>query len=110
MAMDGRPIYAQNETFDLPIQGYVSDIRTGIQGIQGIPGEKGATGDVGPIGPAGAAGYSPVKGVDYFTAADQAAWFNPLGTRLDAAESAITSITTQLGTLNDQLEGALNGN
>lgn len=26
---------AQNETFDLPIQGYVSDVRTGIQGIQG---------------------------------------------------------------------------
>jgi hypothetical protein len=26
---------AQNEIFDLPIQGYVSDIRTGIQGIQG---------------------------------------------------------------------------
>lgn len=26
---------AENETFDLPIQGYVSDIRTGIQGIQG---------------------------------------------------------------------------
>lgn len=26
---------AKNETFDLPIQGYISDIRTGIQGIQG---------------------------------------------------------------------------
>lgn len=26
---------AKNDTFDLPIQGYVSDIRTGIQGIQG---------------------------------------------------------------------------
>lgn len=26
---------SENETFDLPIQGYVSDIRTGIQGIQG---------------------------------------------------------------------------
>ena len=26
---------AENEIFDLPIQGYVSDIRTGIQGIQG---------------------------------------------------------------------------
>lgn len=26
---------SNNETFDLPIQGYISDIRTGIQGIQG---------------------------------------------------------------------------
>jgi hypothetical protein len=26
---------SENETFDLPIQGYVSDVRTGIQGIQG---------------------------------------------------------------------------
>jgi len=82
----------------------------GDPGIQGPKGDKGDPGDVGPIGPAGAAGYSPVKGVDYFTEVDKAAWFDPLGTRLGAAESAITSITIQLGTLNNQLEGALNGN
>lgn len=37
----------------------------GQQGIQGIQGEKG---EQGPIGPAGAA---PVKGTDYWTAADK---------------------------------------
>lgn len=96
---------AKGDKGDPGIQGPI-----GQQGIQGIPGEKGETGDVGSIGPAGAAGYSPVKGVDYFTEADQAAWFDPLETRLDTAEANIVAITTQLGTLNDQLEGALNGN
>ena len=38
---------------------------TGEQGIQGIPGEKGEKGDTG------ADGYTPVKGVDYFTADDK---------------------------------------
>lgn len=61
---------------------------TGEQGPQGIQGEKGDTGEQGPIGetgpkgdkgdkgdtgdtgPAGANGYTPVRGVDYWTAED----------------------------------------
>lgn len=42
-------------------------------GPQGIQGEKGDTGEQGPIGetgPAGADGYTPVRGVDYWTAED----------------------------------------
>ena len=39
-----------------------------IQGIQGPQGEKGEKGDTGP---AGANGYTPVRGTDYWTAADQ---------------------------------------
>ncbi len=41
----------------------------GEQGIQGIPGEKGDKGDKGETG---LAGKTPVKGTDYFTAADKA--------------------------------------
>lgn len=43
----------------------------GIQGIQGVQGIQGETGPQGPAGPAGADGYTPVKGTDYWTAADK---------------------------------------
>lgn len=41
---------------------------TGEQGPQGPKGDKGEKGDTGP---AGANGYTPVRGTDYWTAADQ---------------------------------------
>ena len=56
---------------------------TGPQGVQGIQGPQGETGPQGPKGdkgdtgatgaqgPAGANGYTPVRGTDYWTAADQ---------------------------------------
>ena len=44
---------------------------TGPQGPQGIQGPKGEKGDTGDTGPAGANGYTPVRGTDYWTAADQ---------------------------------------
>jgi len=47
----------------------------GIQGIQGEPGAKGDKGDTGATGAAGANGkdgYSPIRGTDYWTAADKA--------------------------------------
>ena len=44
----------------------------GDTGAQGIQGEKGDKGDTGAQGEPGADGYTPVKGVDYFTAADKA--------------------------------------
>ena len=43
----------------------------GIQGDIGPQGEKGEKGDTGDTGPAGANGYTPVRGTDYWTAADQ---------------------------------------
>lgn len=55
---------------------------TGAAGAQGEKGDKGDTGATGPqgergdkgdTGAAGAAGYTPVRGVDYWTAADKAA-------------------------------------
>ena len=45
---------------------------TGATGPQGPKGETGATGPQGPKGETGAAGYTPVRGTDYWTAADQA--------------------------------------
>lgn len=43
----------------------------GDTGEQGPKGEKGNTGATGAQGPAGANGYTPVRGTDYWTAADQ---------------------------------------
>ena len=54
----------------------------GPKGDKGDTGEKGETGATGPAGPAGADGASgkdgktPVKGTDYFTAADKAELVN----------------------------------
>ena len=45
---------------------------TGPQGPQGETGPAGATGATGATGPAGADGHTPVKGTDYWTAADKA--------------------------------------
>lgn len=45
---------------------------TGLQGPPGEKGDKGDKGDTGPQGVPGADGHTPVKGVDYFTASDQA--------------------------------------
>ena len=44
---------------------------TGPEGPQGPKGEPGAKGDPGATGPQGPAGHTPVKGTDYFTAADK---------------------------------------
>lgn len=54
---------------------------TGPQGPQGIQGETGAT------GPAGADGYTPVRGTDYWTSADQTAIISAVLAALPAAES-----------------------
>lgn len=49
----------------------------GVQGIQGPQGEQGPAGETGPAGEQGprgeqgAAGYTPVRGTDYWTAADK---------------------------------------
>ena len=43
----------------------------GPQGVQGPQGAQGVQGSTGPAGPAGSNGYTPVKGVDYFTAEDK---------------------------------------
>lgn len=49
---------------------------TGPEGPQGPKGEQGAKGDTGATGPQGPAGKTPVKGTDYWTAADQTSMVN----------------------------------
>ena len=44
----------------------------GATGAQGPKGDKGDKGDTGATGAAGADGHTPVKGTDYWTAADKA--------------------------------------
>lgn len=46
----------------------------GEPGAQGIQGEVGPVGPTGPVGPQGEPGYTPVEGVDYFTAEEQSAF------------------------------------
>ena len=48
----------------------------GPQGVQGETGPAGPTGPQGETGPAGPAGYTPVRGTDYWTEADQEAIVN----------------------------------
>lgn len=43
---------------------------TGERGAQGEPGPKGDKGEPGAKGDKGDAGYTPVRGTDYWTAAD----------------------------------------
>ena len=48
----------------------------GPQGVQGPQGERGEKGETGATGPQGPAGHTPVKGTDYWTAADQTSMVN----------------------------------
>ena len=48
----------------------------GPEGPQGPMGEQGPQGEPGATGPQGPAGHTPVKGTDYWTAADQTSMVN----------------------------------
>ncbi len=54
----------------------------GPQGPPGVAGPQGPKGDIGPTGPQGAAGKTPVKGVDYFTEADESEFSQAVETSL----------------------------
>ena len=56
----------------------------GADGAQGIQGPKGEDGAAGAKGDDGDDGYTPVKGTDYWTAADQAAIVSDATTALEA--------------------------
>ena len=63
---------------------------TGAKGDKGEKGDTGATGATGPQGPAGNDGYTPVKGTDYWTAADKSSIVQDVLAELyNAAQEAI---------------------
>lgn len=67
------------------------DGRDGEDGQPGQPGQQGPAGkdgSPGAQGPAGNDGYTPVKGVDYYTAADKAEMVQAVLDALPAAEGA----------------------
>ena len=78
------PAGPQGEKGDTGAQGPAGD--TGPQGPAGPKGEKGDTGARGATGPAGADGHTPIKGTDYFTAADKEELVNAVLSALPAAE------------------------
>ena len=59
----------KGEKGDTGAQGPKGD--TGATGATGPQGPKGDKGDTGPQGPKGDTGHTPVKGTDYWTAADK---------------------------------------
>ena len=54
--------------------------------VYDIPAIRGAQGPQGPQGETGPAGYTPVRGTDYWTAADQQAIVDAVLAALPAAE------------------------
>lgn len=68
---DNAKVYLKSDT----AYSFIVDL-SGSQGIQGPAGPQGIQGVQGEKGADGAAGKTPVKGTDYFTAAEQTAMIN----------------------------------
>ena len=96
-----------------------------IKGPKGDTGASGADGAPGAKGDPGEAGYTPIKGTDYWTAADKAeieseleAWAGQQG-YITAVDSALSStsenpvqnkvIYAQLGDISAALDNIING-
>lgn len=87
---------------------------TGPTGATGPAGPTGATGPAGPAGPTGATGRTPVKGVDFWTDADQesivqdviAALGTPVFGRVDAENNIILTGALADGTYTLKYEDA----
>ena len=72
---------------------YSSGSLRGPQGVKGEPGAKGETGAAGATGPEGPAGKTPVKGEDYWTAADQTSMVNDVLAALPTADQLVVKLT-----------------
>lgn len=70
-------------TIDGDIVTFIFDNLKGEQGIQGIQGEQGLQGIQGPVG---ADGATPVRGTDYWTAADKQEIINEVLAAIPSSE------------------------
>ena len=68
----------------------------GETGAQGLQGPKGDTGVQGPKGEPGTNGTTPVKGVDYWTAADQTSIINQLKSATFSFDSSTGALSITL--------------
>lgn len=68
----------------------------GPKGDKGDPGETGAQGPQGPQGEPGTNGTTPVKGVDYWTAADQTSIINQLKSATFSFDSSTGALSITL--------------
>lgn len=68
----------------------------GLKGDKGDPGETGAQGPQGLQGEPGTNGTTPVKGVDYWTAADQTSIINQLKTATFSFNSSTGALSITL--------------
>lgn len=64
----------------------------GPQGLQGVAGQPGKDGKDGQTGPAGQDGKTPIKGEDYFTAADKAEMVADVVAALPVYDGSVTSV------------------
>lgn len=76
-------------------------VDTAISEIELTPGPKGDTGEQGPTGPKGADGKTPVKGTDYWTAADKQEIIDELKTVEDIPSYWQEHINEKINTIND---------
>ena len=67
----------------------------GAQGIQGSQGDQGAQGIQGVQGVQGESGYTPIKGTDYYTAAE----------KTEIVNAAVSEINESIGLSLDSLSG-----
>ena len=77
----------------------------GPEGPQGPKGEQGPQGEPGATGPQGPAGHTPVKGTDYFTAADKSE-IAQAAAKLVSVPSASSTTPKEPGTASAGSESA----
>lgn len=88
----GKPPKIQNGTWWLWDSEKKAYADTGYP-AQGEPGPQGEQGKAGATGPQGPAGKTPVKGEDYWTAADQTSMVNDVLEALPTAKQIVVKLT-----------------
>ena len=78
-----------------------------IKGPKGDTGEKGEQGPQGLKGDTGAAGYTPVKGTDYWTAAERQAMINDVLNQVPSGGGSGSGTAVSVGFVTPEMYGAI---